>query len=390
MTANPPLAPALIAELRAAQAAGVALIADWPAADWRRTFHPDLSPAGWHIGHMATVEAFWIRERLLGESLPSAWKALYFPEQIAKSARAAALPDKAEIVAFAQATHAENVVALTRARENQALLTDNYLLHFLIQHHAQHRETLAQVARQRALSLVDGGTARFVATPLAPVAARAPDIAFAATEFHAGAAPGPLPYDNELPAHRVALRAFALARKPVTNAEYFGFMQAGGYDATRLWSRAGAAWRARVAAHAPQPWRRDDAGHWYQVGIAGAMDLGADAPVEGLSYYEAQAFARYADARQPHEHEWEYARRHASQLVSGHVWEWCANAFYPYPGFRAFPYDGYSTPWFDGCHFVLRGGSVFTAACVARPTFRNFFTADQRHMFAGLRLAADR
>lgn len=390
MTANPPCAPALLAELRAAQAAGIAALADWPAADWSRAFHPDLSPAGWHIGHMATVEAFWIREELLGEPLPSAWKALYFPEQIAKSARAAALPHKSAIVAFAQTTHAENLAALTRACSDHALLTDGYLLHFLIQHHAQHRETLAQIARQRALALADAASARFVAAPLAPSPPRAPNLDFAAADFHAGAAAGALPYDNELPAHRVALRAFALADTAVTNAEYLGFVQAGGYETDRYWSAAGVAWRQRERACAPQAWRRDTHGHWYEVGIAGATNLIADAPVDGLSYYEAEAFARYADARLPHELEWEYARRHSPRLVSGRVWEWCANAFYPYPGFRAFPYDGYSTPWFDGRHFVLRGGSAFTAGCVARPTFRNFFTADQRHMFAGLRLAAYR
>lgn len=391
MTANPTvIAPALLAELCAAQTAGLAAIADWPAADWRRAFHPDLSPAGWHIGHMATVEAFWIRKALLGEPLPAAWKALYFPDLIAKSARAEALPEKSDIVAFAQTTHTDNLAALARANPNHALLQDAYLLHFLLQHHAQHRETLAQIARQRALCLADAGRARFVAVPFRATAPKAPDLAFAAVEFDVGAAPGPLPYDNELPAHRVELRAFALGREAVSNGEYLGFMQAGGYDDARLWSTAGNAWRTDARAQAPQHWRRDGAGNWYAIESGGAANLAADAPVDGLSYFEAEAFARFALARLPHEHEWEYARRHSPRLISGQVWEWCANAFYPYPGFRAFPYAGYSTPWFDGRHFVLRGSSRHTAATIARPTFRNFFTADQRHIFAGLRLAHDR
>ena len=391
MTANPTaIAPELQAELRTAQAAGIAAIADWPPADWRRAFNPDLSPAGWHIGHMATIEAFWIREELLGEPLPAAWKTLYFPESIAKAARAEALPEKHEIKAFAQATHADNLAALARANPAHPLLANDYLLHFLLQHHAQHRETLAQIARQRALHRADTSQAHFVAAPVAAMAPKAPDLAFAAVEFHAGAAPGPLPYDNELPTHRVELRAFALGREAVSNGEYLGFMQAGGYDDARYWSAAGFSWRAGISAQAPQHWRRDATGNWYAVESGGAVNLAAEAPVDGLSYYEAEAFARYAGARLPHEHEWEYARRHSPRLACGRVWEWCANAFYPYPGFRAFPYAGYSTPWFDGRHFVLRGGSRHTAATIARPTFRNFFTADQRHLFAGLRLAQDK
>jgi len=98
----------------------------------------------------------------------------------------------------------------------------------------------------------------------------------------------------------------------------------------------------------------------------------------------------------PSEQEWEYAAtfgaiaRESAQKegnpLNEKVWEWCANLFYPYPGFKAFPYDGYSAPWF-GTHYVLRGGSRYTAACIQRPTFRNFYTADKRHIFAGLRLA---
>lgn len=381
---------ALLAELRVAQAAGIAVINAWPTADWRTAFHPDLSPAGWHIGHMATVEAFWIREQVLGEPIPAEWKTVYFPEFIAKSARAHVLPDKAECVQFARGVHAKNIAALARANAQHALLQDNYLVQFLLQHHAQHRETLAQIARQRAVVTATAAAASFVAVSIAACAPRAPDLVFSSTDFRAGAAPEMLAYDNELPAHVVGLPAFALAGAAVTNAEYLGFMQAGGYDDTKYWSAAGWEWRNRATVSAPQHWRTDAAGVWYATDIDGPANLAADAAVDGIGYFEAEAFARYAGARLPHEHEWEYARLHTPSLRSGDVWEWCANAFYPYPGFRAFPYDGYSTPWFDGRHFVLRGGSRHSAAIVARPTFRNFFTADQRHMFAGLRLAADR
>ena len=100
--------------------------------------------------------------------------------------------------------------------------------------------------------------------------------------------------------------------------------------------------------------------------------------------------AAWADARLPHEFEWEAAADLGLLQNIGYVWEWCSNALSPYPGFQAFPYDRYSTPWFDDHHLVLRGGSLYTDPGLRRNSFRNFFEPHVRHHFGGLRLAFDR
>jgi iron(II)-dependent oxidoreductase len=120
--------------------------------------------------------------------------------------------------------------------------------------------------------------------------------------------------------------------------------------------------------------------------MRGHYPLSADQPVAGISHYEARAFAAWAGARLAHEYQWEVAQRLGLLEQTGRVWEWCENRFHPYPGFRPFPYPEYSQPWFDGRHYSLRGGSVHTRPAVRRASFRNFFEADKRHIFAGLRL----
>jgi iron(II)-dependent oxidoreductase len=97
----------------------------------------------------------------------------------------------------------------------------------------------------------------------------------------------------------------------------------------------------------------------------------------------------YAGCGLPHENAWEVAMRSDERLwkSTGQAWEWCNNTFYPYPGFRAFPYARYSTPWFDQRHYVMRGGSRYSGQSIRHRAFRNFYTADKRHVFAGLRLA---
>jgi iron(II)-dependent oxidoreductase len=175
----------------------------------------------------------------------------------------------------------------------------------------------------------------------------------------------------------------------VSNAEYLAFMEDGGYRRQALWSDAGWQWRARLSRPQPEHWCRDAAGDWLQLTPGDALPLPADGSLIGSSYFEAEAYATWAGGRLPHEYEWEAAAAQGLLQGVGTVWEWCGNRFHPYPGFRAFPYEGYSVPWFDGGHHVLRGGSSYTQPCLRRATFRNFYTADKRHIFAGCRVAFD-
>ena len=139
----------------------------------------------------------------------------------------------------------------------------------------------------------------------------------------------------------------------------------------------------------PEHWATNKHSEWYGINDQGPFDLIAKDPVYGINFYEASAFANWAQARLPHEHEWETSVRLSRLPNTGQVWEWCSNTFYPYENFKPFPYDEYSQPWFDDQHYVLRGASRFTRPEIRRASFRNFYHADKRHVFAGIRLVFD-
>ena len=222
-------------------------------------------------------------------------------------------------------------------------------------------------------------------------------------------------YDNERPRHAVLLRPFALASRPVTNGEYLAFVEDGGYATSDHWLADGWAAIQREGWRAPLYWRQVD-GNWHEYTLGGLRVLDLDAPVAHLSYYEADAFARWAGARLPTETEWEHAaervpvagnlagsgflqpmspgdrggQRHGLLQIWGDVWEWTASPYAPYPGFRPLAgalgeYNGK----FMCAQFVLRGGSCATPDDHIRLTYRNFFYPHDRWQFSGLRLARD-
>jgi ergothioneine biosynthesis protein EgtB len=230
-------------------------------------------------------------------------------------------------------------------------------------------------------------------------------------------------FDNETPRHSVYLQPFRLASRPVTCAEYMRFMEDGGYRRSELWLSEG--WTTVQAERweAPMYWRRAESGRWdvfTMSGLAALDDLLAT-PVCHISYFEADAYARWAGKRLPTEAEWEVAAAatpmpggltgnllegekfhpqaapHAPQIehgsvtqLYGDVWEWTVSAYLPYPGFHPLPgalgeYNGK----FMCNQMVLRGGSVATPASHIRATYRNFFPAATRWQFSGVRLADD-
>lgn len=354
----------------------------------RRQFHADLSPLGWHLGHCVYTEMYWVQEVVQGDATHSApQQTLYTPELTPRPQRGPQLPPHAQLLDWAAAQFSDTLMRLANLAPPQAthaLLVDDYLPLFLLQHHAQHYETLLMVLTQRALQAASPDYR--VRTPLVA----APDAGIIRTvpagHYRIGGAP-PLAFDNELPPQHAELGAFRIAAQPVSNAQYLTFMQAGGYNDTRLWSDTGWTWRQQHAAQQPEHWRRDADGAWFGIGVNGPYELAADTPLHGINHYEASAFAHWAGARLPHEFQWEAAQRSGLLAGTGRAWEWCENSFHPYAGFKPFPYARYSTPWFDGTHRTLRGGSLHTRPILQRPSFRNFYTADKRHVFAGLRLS---
>lgn len=366
-------------------------------ADYRRQYHTDLSPLGWHVGHCAFLETFWLRETLLGDDrATTGLHELYFPENMPKPERGAALPGHGTHIEWCEQLQAENRALLLDppARLRAQPLTENdYLARFLLQHHAQHYETMVMVLTQRQLQRAHADF-----TVSESLEARLPGtetLCLAAGDYRIGNAQGVDAFDNEVPVQEVTLPATRLAGQPASNSNWLAFMQAGAYQTSQFWSAEGWQWCRENQAQQPEQWRKNHDGEWLGVSAEGPHELAGDAAVSGINYYEATAFVNwlretspcFAEARLPHEYELEIARGQETLPAGGQVWEWCANTFHPYAGFNPFPYDSYSKPWFDGRHYTLRGSSPYTQAALRRPSFRNFYTADKRHIFSGLRLA---
>lgn len=217
-------------------------------------------------------------------------------------------------------------------------------------------------------------------------------------------------FDNERPRHAVLLRPYRIADRPITNGEYLAFMEDGGYEKPKLWLSD--AWKTvtQCGWKAPLYWEREN-GRWWIMTLGGQRPLEPDEPVCHVSYYEADAYARWAGKRLPTEAEWERAAAllpvSGNLLDTGHlhpvparatgpaqyfgdVWEWTASPYQAYPGFRA---EGGALGEYNGkfmCNqMVLRGGSCATPDGHMRASYRNFFPPDARWQFSGLRLAED-
>lgn len=230
-------------------------------------------------------------------------------------------------------------------------------------------------------------------------------------------------FENELPKHRVFLNPFAIADRKITNGEYLAFINTGGYNDARWWLEDGAEWRAQERVKAPLYWRKiDDV--WHEYTLHGLIPLDLNRPVCHVSYYEADAFARFSGARLPTEFEWEFAANSIIPDLTGlptiadpeaeknkgveamnlhpqgastatglkqfftDTWEWTASSYTSYPAIKA-----RTEPSLDNFErqmvnqYVLRGGSVATPAGHSRTTYRHFQRAQTRWQFTGIRLA---
>ena len=368
----------------------------------------EASPAKWHLAHTTWFfETFILRDHVPGyrpfdERFHFLFNSYYEGEgERLDRARRGMLsrPSLEEVRSYRTAVND----ALDRALP--ALNDDALeLIELGINHEQQHQELL----------LTDL-LAAFAENPLEPAYGELPPVACFAAEplsFHAGregvaeigASDTGFAFDSERPRHRVFLEPHALANRRVTNGQWRDFVADHGYETPALWLSEGWDWARRSGVSAPLYWRDAES----EFTLAGRRDIDWTAPVAHVSYYEADAYARWAGARLPTEAEWEDFAASAdpnlgNQLdaagpvvprpgggMFGDVWEWTQSAFASYPGFA--PAEGavgeYNGKFMCG-QFVLKGASCATPRGHSRPSYRNFFPPDARWQFTGVRLARD-
>jgi ergothioneine biosynthesis protein EgtB len=403
------------ARLREVRAATEALCAPLAIEDYGVQSMPDASPTKWHLAHSTWFfETFVLAQHAPGyRPYRADWDYLFNSYYEAVGPRhprpergLLTRPTVAEVYAYRAAVDEQLAALLARGGASAELLD---LIELGLHHEQQHQE-LILTDLQHALSL----------NPLQPVyrpqSAAPPDAAAdagaPAFEEHAGGLctlghqGAGFAFDNELPAHRTYVAPFALCTRPVTSGEFIEFIADGAYTRASLWLSDG--WNA-VRQHgwrAPLYWEQQ-AGAWFRFSLHGLIAVDPLAPVCHVSFYEADAFARWAGRRLPTEAEWELVARElpldgqfiehgalvplarpAQQGLCGGAWTWTQSPYSPYPGFApAHGALGEYNGKFMVNQLVLRGGSCFSPRSHLRTSYRNFFPAHARWQVTGIRLA---
>jgi gamma-glutamyl hercynylcysteine S-oxide synthase len=345
---------------------------------------PLQSPLVWDFAHIGHFEELWLLRNVGGEP------PLYRDHDDVYDAFAHVRSERGELPFLAPAA-ARAFVADIRERvllllggldlQGDPLLEQGFVFGLVVQHELQHGETMAQTMQLGGLP-----------APLdrLPPVQGAGELAVEGGSFALGAGSGePWAYDNERPAHEVELAPYRIDRGLVTNREYASFVGERGYEDRSLWSEDGWAWRREEDAAAPLYWESDGE-TWLRRRFDVVEPVPGEEPVQHVSFWEAEAFARWAGKRLPSEAEWEAAARTGElEHATGAVWQWTTSPFAGYPGFRAFPYPEYSEVFFGDEFRMLRGGALVTDPLVARVSFRNWDYPQRRQIFSGLRCARD-
>nr|BFD81304.1 ergothioneine biosynthesis protein EgtB [Streptomyces sp. Xyl84] len=390
---------------------------------------PLMSPLVWDLAHIGNQEELWLLRTVAGrEAMRPEIDSLYDAFEHPRSERPSLpLLAPAEARAYASEVRGRVLDVLESAAFHGTRLTEaGFAFGMIAQHEQQHDETMLithQLRRgPRALTAPDPEPAPPFTGP--------PEVLVPGGPFTMGTSTEPWALDNERPAHVREVAPFWIDTTPVTNGAYQAFVEDGGYDDARWWAPEGWDHIRRQGITAPLFWRREG-GQWLRRHFGATEAVPSGEPVLHVSWYEADAYARWAGRRLPTETEWEKAARHdpatgrsarypwgdadpspahanlgqrhlrpapagsypagesplgVRQLI-GDVWEWTASDFLPYPGFAAFPYKEYSEVFFGPEYKVLRGGSFAVDPVACRGTFRNWDYPVRRQIFSGFRTA---
>lgn len=415
-TAPAPCVDSLAARYRAVRGLSAALAAPLSDADATIQSMDDASPAKWHLAHTTWfIETFVLRDFVDGYGAYDPRFAFlfnsYYEAEGKRHARArrgmVTRPTLDAVMAYRAHIDAAVLAALPGLpAAAQALVALG------CQHEEQHQELLiTDILHAMAQNPIE--PAVWPPARKVPVAMPGPVgwIERAGGIVDLGDTGDGFAFDCEGPRHQALLTPHAIADRTVSNGEWAAFVADGGYADPCHWLSDGWAWVRREGIAAPLYWEQAGDGGWTRFGLDGRRAIDPAAPVTHVSFYEADAYARWAGARLPTEAEWEAAAaRHdphggnqldragpveprpaaSAPAFYGDVWEWTGSAFRPYPGFR--PAEGavgeYNGKFMSG-QFVLRGGSCATPRGHVRASYRNFFYPHQRWQFTGVRLARD-
>jgi ergothioneine biosynthesis protein EgtB len=397
---TPKPAMLLTARYREVRQYSLDLIDGLSAEDCQLQSMPDASPLKWHLAHTTWFFETFVLGGLAEPPEPfhPSYRYLFNSYYVGVGPRHTraergllSRPSLGEILDYRQQVDDRITLALASQTLPDELLQ---LLELGLHHEQQHQELMLTDLKHH-----------FSCNPLYPAwRDQSPDarkqtadeqrrfIRLTGGKVEIGHAAGQFAFDNETPRHSVWLEPFELASHNVSNGEYLAFMADGGYARPELWLSDGWDKVCSEDWRAPLYWQHEDERGWLSFTLHGLAELEHTAAVSHLSFYEADAYARWAGARLPSEGEWEAAATSGEPFRGLHdeVWQWTNSAYLAYPGFKpAAGAVGEYNGKFMINQMVLRGGSLATPAGHARATYRNFFPPQARWQFSGLRLARD-
>jgi iron(II)-dependent oxidoreductase len=434
-----------ISDLREARERTLELISDLSDEQFMGPMLSIVNPLRWEVGHVGWFQEHWLLNHFSGAPpIRADGDALYDSMKVPHDSRwDLPLPTRAETLAYIQRVLDRVIDEHDSGRLLNRPAADGfdgrYFLRLALFHECMHAEAFTYTRQTHGFAAPRMGTEsrQRVSDPNRPAAILGDASIPGGTIVLGGQQERDFVFDNELPRLEVHVEPFAMARTSVSNGEYLGFVQAGGYHSRELWDADSWTWLQAAGLQHPRYWRKDPRGSFERRDFDRWGPLELALPVLHVNWYEAQAYCRWAGRRLPTEAEWEMAatgepaadgrklaprkriypwgdtapgRERANldweqlgtvdvdalpagdsafgvrQLI-GNVWEWTSSSFEPFPGFVPHPYVDYSQPWFSD-HKVLRGGCWATRSILIRASYRNFYKPDRGDVWAGFRTCA--